>query len=403
MTSATATFASWSMVARRLAQLVFRWRCRARRVERDYRLVVWRDLSIDHAVHVNPYADIAVRDTLPLNLLHEYFPSTKLVVPCRGREIALDQVDAQEANLVQAARALEAYRAQPTAFHAFLVGVSYTQAGHAFYGQGRFDLALRSHLNAARWDCRPHEGEAAPASQRAVQAVHAGDARNIASCAVEVGELATAAREYVQAGDSYDHAGQALDAADCLLRAGLVWEAMASGGTRPVGLSTGTTSYNSTVCFAKAKSLYAAHGDYMSVSRSFIQERDSELRWTTSPVRRAMLHAMRAIWLYGESPLRAIRSLVAVWFAFGVAFLFAGFRGPAETINYDLTSMTTGAFPHDLGTALYFSAVTMATLGYGDYTPASGVARLLAGTEAFLGVAFASMLIVTVQRRYVGR
>lgn len=40
----------------------------------------------------------------------------------------------------------------------------------------------------------------------------------------------------------------------------------------------------------------------------------------------------------------------------------------------------------DFPTSLYYSMVTITTLGYGDIFPISGFVRLLAGTEAFLGV-----------------
>jgi voltage-gated potassium channel len=40
-----------------------------------------------------------------------------------------------------------------------------------------------------------------------------------------------------------------------------------------------------------------------------------------------------------------------------------------------------------LGTAAYFSIVTIATVGYGDIAPTSGLARLTASTEILIGVA----------------
>jgi hypothetical protein len=47
------------------------------------------------------------------------------------------------------------------------------------------------------------------------------------------------------------------------------------------------------------------------------------------------------------------------------------------------------------GDALYLSASTITTLGYGDITPSpgSGVAKLLVGAEAVLGVILISMFV----------
>jgi hypothetical protein len=48
---------------------------------------------------------------------------------------------------------------------------------------------------------------------------------------------------------------------------------------------------------------------------------------------------------------------------------------------------------------LYFSYVTLATLGYGDYTPASNVGHMLAVVEALLG----QIYLVTVVAVLVAR
>jgi len=42
---------------------------------------------------------------------------------------------------------------------------------------------------------------------------------------------------------------------------------------------------------------------------------------------------------------------------------------------------------------LYYSFVTMTTLGYGDITPASGIARMLASLQAFAGQLYIAVLV----------
>jgi hypothetical protein len=53
---------------------------------------------------------------------------------------------------------------------------------------------------------------------------------------------------------------------------------------------------------------------------------------------------------------------------------------------------------------LYFSYVTLATLGYGDYTPAAGIGRTLAITEAIFGQLYlVTVVAVLVSRMHVHR
>ena len=43
--------------------------------------------------------------------------------------------------------------------------------------------------------------------------------------------------------------------------------------------------------------------------------------------------------------------------------------------------------------AFYFSYITLSTVGYGDITPVSKVARMLAATEAMTGLLYVAVLI----------
>lgn len=64
------------------------------------------------------------------------------------------------------------------------------------------------------------------------------------------------------------------------------------------------------------------------------------------------------------------------------------FKGIAELSDYDLTLTNTAYL--DL---LYFSYVTLSTLGYGDVTPVSRAAQSLAYLEAICGVMYIAVLI----------
>jgi hypothetical protein len=51
-------------------------------------------------------------------------------------------------------------------------------------------------------------------------------------------------------------------------------------------------------------------------------------------------------------------------------------------------------------TSLYFSFITLSTVGYGDIVPASKVARMLAMVEAMFGMFYMAMLIARLVSLY---
>ena len=78
--------------------------------------------------------------------------------------------------------------------------------------------------------------------------------------------------------------------------------------------------------------------------------------------------------------------LLAVW-AIGLVFGFA-------LIHYGTGSVFTGAvFPSRFGNALYMSGTTLFTLGLGDITPASSLARFITVLEAGIGFGFLALVI----------
>ena len=57
----------------------------------------------------------------------------------------------------------------------------------------------------------------------------------------------------------------------------------------------------------------------------------------------------------------------------------------------------------DFPLALYFSFVTLTTLGYGDITPASPAAQMLVGLEAMMGQLFVAILIARLVGLHIGQ
>ena len=62
--------------------------------------------------------------------------------------------------------------------------------------------------------------------------------------------------------------------------------------------------------------------------------------------------------------------------------LFPASQGTAEWLS-----------SHSAGDFLYYSFVTLCTVGYGDVTPASPSARFLSLTEALIGIMYGAMMV----------
>lgn len=96
----------------------------------------------------------------------------------------------------------------------------------------------------------------------------------------------------------------------------------------------------------------------------------------------------------GEVNTQSVTGAICIYVLLGIAFTF---------IYYAVATLGSGPFfaQGTDGTAslqLYFSYVTLATLGYGDYTPATTLGHTLAVSEALLG----QLYLVTVVALLVG-
>lgn len=106
----------------------------------------------------------------------------------------------------------------------------------------------------------------------------------------------------------------------------------------------------------------------------------------------AIVHLLRRTFLAQVVRSSNLHAAAAIYLLLGFAFANA----------YQLLHLLhPGAFHFPEGTGigedvfLYFSFITLATVGYGDVTPVSGMARMLAVTEAVAGQVY---LVVSVSR-----
>jgi hypothetical protein len=81
-------------------------------------------------------------------------------------------------------------------------------------------------------------------------------------------------------------------------------------------------------------------------------------------------------------------------------YLLVGYLEPNA---FTLPSSAAAGKQLDSFNALYFSFVTLTTMGYGDISPAAPVTRMLAVLEAVTGVLYLSVLIARLVTLYTGR
>jgi len=101
----------------------------------------------------------------------------------------------------------------------------------------------------------------------------------------------------------------------------------------------------------------------------------------------------------GEANVRAVTGAVCIYVLIGLVFVFLyGALAKLGSGNF-FAQGTDGT----RSLRLYFSFVTLATLGYGDYTPAGSLGRTLAVVEALFGqlylVTVIAVLVSRMQRR----
>ncbi len=97
---------------------------------------------------------------------------------------------------------------------------------------------------------------------------------------------------------------------------------------------------------------------------------------------------------YGERPHRIVLSSIFTILTF--AFIQYFFKG--------IENSSTPSYFLKWSDYLYYSTITFTTVGYGDFIPkASSLFRLLAATEAFLGVFLTGLFIFTLARKYSAR
>ena len=97
--------------------------------------------------------------------------------------------------------------------------------------------------------------------------------------------------------------------------------------------------------------------------------------------------------LYGTDPVRVLLSMVVSYLFFALMYFILPFIADTRIVssveNSNLSEFTT---------ALYHSAITFLTIGYGDYYP-EGIIRWICGLEGFVGLFLMSYFTVAFVRK----
>jgi voltage-gated potassium channel Kch len=105
----------------------------------------------------------------------------------------------------------------------------------------------------------------------------------------------------------------------------------------------------------------------------------------------ALRYAMRASQVDSEHLYAALNAYLLAGIYFGLLYWFLGEINPAAFTSSGEFSRTS---------AIYFSFVTLATLGYGDIAPRSEIARGLAIVEGVGGQLFLAVLVARLVSLY---
>lgn len=159
------------------------------------------------------------------------------------------------------------------------------------------------------------------------------------------------------------------------------------------------TQKSSTVLLTLTRSMriqYELAGDEDNASIAFLSEKKLE-RKVNGKKQRGLLHCLSD---YGQNPGKVV--LWAMGLIVICTLLYALLGIVPSGSNAETQSLFEGCLPWYviLWDSLYFSIVTFTTLGYGDFSPGTGVSRLVANLESLLGLFLTSLFLVALVRKY---
>ncbi len=121
----------------------------------------------------------------------------------------------------------------------------------------------------------------------------------------------------------------------------------------------------------------------------------------------AVVATVRAIFARGEITLDSLAGVVSGYLLLGTAwgvFYSALFLASPEAFNFgEQFLMSTGEESSQMPVFIYYSFVTLTTVGYGDITPVTQTARTLSWAEAVSGQLYIAVLVAGIVGVIIGK
>lgn len=114
----------------------------------------------------------------------------------------------------------------------------------------------------------------------------------------------------------------------------------------------------------------------------------------------AIIHTLRQVVFGTELDANRLVGAICVFLLLGMIWAFA-YSLLELAVPDSFRGLGVGAGPEFDSGWLYFSFVTLTTLGYGDITPATGIARTLAYMQAVAGQFYVAVLVAGLVSAYI--
>jgi hypothetical protein len=113
------------------------------------------------------------------------------------------------------------------------------------------------------------------------------------------------------------------------------------------------------------------------------------------------ISSIRPIWLISAFIFCSVATII---FLFAILHKWTGIYGDTVFVCSDGKCTTNSIVTKDIWECIYFSVITLTTVGYGDYHPMnSAISHLIAGAEALSGYIILGVLVSSLANMLRGR